>query len=164
MGPTFPYRLSIIVSSINHRKMLSRSTAESLPTFPSHLPLDPRIALKAHFPPRFTLRNRQIHSQSDGCDHTNLLFLPDTISQLKDVSSLLKSRSFHLYLRYFFASFRHTHTLSLSLYLQRRFEMQEQATSSLAASSLPSSSERSSSSNPHLEIKEGFYLFDHFFS
>ncbi|CAN6847410.1 unnamed protein product [Brassica oleracea] len=33
--------------------------------------------------------------------------------------------------------------------------MQEQATSSLAASSLPSSSERSSSSNPHLEIKEG---------
>ncbi|KFK25396.1 hypothetical protein AALP_AA8G109000 [Arabis alpina] len=33
--------------------------------------------------------------------------------------------------------------------------MQEQATSSLAASSLPSSSERSSSSAPHLEIKEG---------
>ncbi|ESQ41081.1 hypothetical protein EUTSA_v10014851mg [Eutrema salsugineum] len=33
--------------------------------------------------------------------------------------------------------------------------MQEQATSSLAASSLPSSSERSSSSAPHLDIKEG---------
>ncbi|CAA7023211.1 unnamed protein product [Microthlaspi erraticum] len=33
--------------------------------------------------------------------------------------------------------------------------MQEQATSSLAASSLPSSSERSSSSAPPLEIKEG---------
>ncbi|KAM1134466.1 hypothetical protein ACFX19_044292 [Malus domestica] len=33
--------------------------------------------------------------------------------------------------------------------------MQEQATSSLAASSLPSSSERSSSSAFHLEVKEG---------
>ncbi|KAK4401263.1 Transcription factor HY5 [Sesamum angolense] len=34
-------------------------------------------------------------------------------------------------------------------------EMQEQATSSIAASSLPSSSERSSSSALHLEVKEG---------
>ncbi|KAL0447336.1 UNVERIFIED_CONTAM: Transcription factor HY5 [Sesamum latifolium] len=33
--------------------------------------------------------------------------------------------------------------------------MQEQATSSIAASSLPSSSERSSSSALHLEVKEG---------
>ncbi|KAL0330528.1 UNVERIFIED_CONTAM: Transcription factor HY5 [Sesamum radiatum] len=34
--------------------------------------------------------------------------------------------------------------------------MQEQATSSIAASSLPSSSERSSSSALHLEVKEAF--------
>lgn len=38
--------------------------------------------------------------------------------------------------------------------------MQEQATSSLAASSLPSSSERSSSSAAlHLEVKEGIIEF-----
>lgn len=37
--------------------------------------------------------------------------------------------------------------------------MQEQATSSIAASSLPSSSERSSSSALHLEVKEGAFFF-----
>lgn len=36
--------------------------------------------------------------------------------------------------------------------------MQEQATSSIAASSIPSSSERSSSSALHLEVKEGSIL------
>ena len=40
--------------------------------------------------------------------------------------------------------------------------MQEQATSSIAASSLPSSSERSSSSALHLEVKEGAFSFLHF--
>lgn len=36
--------------------------------------------------------------------------------------------------------------------------MQEQATSSIAASSLPSSSERSSSSALHAEVKGGLFL------
>lgn len=36
--------------------------------------------------------------------------------------------------------------------------MQDQATSSVAASSLPSSSERSSSSALHADVKEGFFF------
>lgn len=66
-------------------------------------------------------------------------------------TATLISRSFCLSKKDFLA-----HSLFLSVIDE---EMQDQATSSIAASSLPSSSERSSSSALQLEVKEGVLLF-----
>ncbi|ESQ32079.1 hypothetical protein EUTSA_v10004860mg [Eutrema salsugineum] len=94
----------------------------------------------AHLPPRFTISNRRFCKRSDGS--TLLIsFLRNSTRSCWILLPPLASPAL-------FPSFEDRISTEVR-------KMQEQTTSSLAANSLPSSSERSSSSAPPLETKEG---------